>query len=469
MARTRTIYRCSECGAAEPKWAGRCAACEAWNSLVEEVERPAAAGRDERLGAGAGTPLPIAEVDMEAWAPAATHLGELDRVLRGGLVPGSVTLLGGEPGIGKSTLLLQALAGLARPGTGASTSRPRSRPSRCGCGPSGWARCRPNLWLVSDTSLPHVLAHLDAVAARRGGHRLHPDASYDPVAVVRPGLGGAGARVRPPPRARGEGAGDGVGARRPRHQGRRPRRPAGARAPRRHGAVVRGRAPPRAAPAAGGEAPLRLHRRARPVRDDRRRPGRRARPVGAVPRRPPPRHARARWWCPPLDGHRPLLVEVQALVGAVARSPRRGARPRASTAAASPLLLAVLAAARPGRPSPTATSTPSSAGGVKTVEPGADLALALALASARYRHSPLPTTWSPAARSASAASCARCTRRHAAWPRPPGSGSAGPSCPPAPPCAVAGIEVIRVATLADAVLVAVPAPARRAVDGRRAS
>src|SRR3970282_1551645 len=101
MARTRTIYRCSECGTAEPKWAGRCAACEAWNSLVEEVERPAAAGRNGPLGGGRGTPQPIAEVDMEAWEPSATHLGELDRVLQGGLVPGSVTVLGGEPGIGK--------------------------------------------------------------------------------------------------------------------------------------------------------------------------------------------------------------------------------------------------------------------------------------------------------------------------------------------------------------------------------
>src|SRR5262249_47262860 len=113
MARTKTVYRCGECGAAEAKWAGRCAACEAWNSLVEEIEHPAS---ETGSLSGPGTPMPIAEVDSEAWAPLATGVSELDRVLQGGLVPGSVTLLGGEPGIGKSTILLQALSGLAASG-----------------------------------------------------------------------------------------------------------------------------------------------------------------------------------------------------------------------------------------------------------------------------------------------------------------------------------------------------------------
>ena len=114
MARAKTTYRCQECGAQEPKWAGRCSACEAWGSLVEEAvaRQPAASVSTP----SSSVPLPIAEVDAAAWAPSATHVGELDRVLQGGLVPGSVTVLGGEPGIGKSTLLLQALAGLAKAG-----------------------------------------------------------------------------------------------------------------------------------------------------------------------------------------------------------------------------------------------------------------------------------------------------------------------------------------------------------------
>src|SRR3546814_17342977 len=116
MARTRTIYRCSECGAVEPKWAGRCPACEAWSSLVEEVERPAVARRDESLGEGAGTPLTISEVDMEAWAASPSHLGELARILPGGPGSGSVPLFGGETGIGRSTILRTRLAGVRSDG-----------------------------------------------------------------------------------------------------------------------------------------------------------------------------------------------------------------------------------------------------------------------------------------------------------------------------------------------------------------
>lgn len=163
MARLKTTYRCSECGTAEPKWTGRCSGCEAWNTLVEEPDAVAEARAAGSALGGAGTPVPIGEVDTEAWAPAATGLGELDRVLQGGLVPGSVTLLGGEPGIGKSTLLLQALAGLARAGhrclyvtAEESAQQVRLRAERLGALP-------PELWLVSDTALPHVLSHLDTV------------------------------------------------------------------------------------------------------------------------------------------------------------------------------------------------------------------------------------------------------------------------------------------------------------------
>ena len=163
MARAKTTYVCQECGAHEPKWAGRCSACEAWGSLVEERLTPVTAG-GASSGPSGSVPLPIADVDAAAWAPSATHVGELDRVLQGGLVPGSVTVLGGEPGIGKSTLLLQALAGLAKAGqrclyVTAEESAPqvRLRAERLGALP-------PHLWLVSDTALPHVIDHIDTVA-----------------------------------------------------------------------------------------------------------------------------------------------------------------------------------------------------------------------------------------------------------------------------------------------------------------
>ncbi|MET0903812.1 MAG: DNA repair protein RadA [Acidimicrobiales bacterium] len=161
MARAKPAYRCQECGAQEPKWAGRCSACDTWGSLLEEAIARAPACSIDPSG---NVPIPIAEVDVAAWAAVATHIGELDRVLQGGLVPGSVTVLGGEPGIGKSTLLLQGLAGLAKAGqrclyVTAEESAPqvRLRAERLGALP-------PHLWLVSDTAIPHVLDHIDAVS-----------------------------------------------------------------------------------------------------------------------------------------------------------------------------------------------------------------------------------------------------------------------------------------------------------------
>ncbi len=113
----RTIYRCQSCGHAEPKWLGRCTGCGEWNSLVEELAARGAAAA--RLPPGVAPPRPIAaaEVRIDDSAPRrATGIAEVDRVLGGGLVAGSLVLLGGDPGIGKSTLLLQVLDGLARGG-----------------------------------------------------------------------------------------------------------------------------------------------------------------------------------------------------------------------------------------------------------------------------------------------------------------------------------------------------------------
>jgi DNA repair protein RadA/Sms len=106
--RTLTVFSCQSCGAASPKWLGRCPECGEWNTYVEEARTQSA-----RPAAGAATAEPIIEVTARAEERVATTLPGLDRVLGGGLVPGSVVLLGGEPGIGKSTLLLQAGRGIA--------------------------------------------------------------------------------------------------------------------------------------------------------------------------------------------------------------------------------------------------------------------------------------------------------------------------------------------------------------------
>jgi DNA repair protein RadA/Sms len=123
MARVKTVFACTECGAQQPKWMGRCPECGTWSSLVEEaVGRPGAGAAVPDLldlpqargsSADAAKPMRLVEVDPGSVPRLATGISEVDRVLGGGLVPGSVVLLAGEPGIGKSTLALQLAAGLA--------------------------------------------------------------------------------------------------------------------------------------------------------------------------------------------------------------------------------------------------------------------------------------------------------------------------------------------------------------------
>jgi DNA repair protein RadA/Sms len=116
-ARPKTIYACAECGHASPKWLGQCPSCRRWNTLHEEVEARASGHGDARgfvTGAAAARPIPLGEVEASEEARLRTGIGELDRVLGGGVVPGALALLGGDPGIGKSTLLLAALERLAR-------------------------------------------------------------------------------------------------------------------------------------------------------------------------------------------------------------------------------------------------------------------------------------------------------------------------------------------------------------------
>ena len=119
MTKLKSIFACNDCGAQAPKWTGQCPSCGAWNSLIEStLARAPSSDRHARLNlssdaVGAQT---LREVPMEKVARMATGIGELDRVLGGGLVSGSVVLIGGDPGIGKSTLLLQALAALSKSG-----------------------------------------------------------------------------------------------------------------------------------------------------------------------------------------------------------------------------------------------------------------------------------------------------------------------------------------------------------------
>lgn len=115
IRKTRSHYVCNACGARQPKWAGQCPDCGAWNSMVESAEIPRPAVRSGYAGATEAARIEsLAEVSPEDRVRISSGVGELDRVLGGGLVTGSVVLIGGDPGIGKSTLLLQASASLAR-------------------------------------------------------------------------------------------------------------------------------------------------------------------------------------------------------------------------------------------------------------------------------------------------------------------------------------------------------------------
>jgi DNA repair protein RadA/Sms len=161
MTRTKTVHACGECGTGHPKWSGQCTGCGAWNTLVEEVFGDAV-GRGPAGGPVAMSTLDLlSDIDALLAAPRPTGIAELDRVLGGGLVAGSVTLLGGEPGIGKSTLLLQLLAWW--PGATLyvsaeeSAQQVRLRAERLGA-------VRSDLWLASETTLAGVIAAIDRTA-----------------------------------------------------------------------------------------------------------------------------------------------------------------------------------------------------------------------------------------------------------------------------------------------------------------
>jgi DNA repair protein RadA/Sms len=160
-AAQRPAYHCEDCGLALGKWVGRCPECQAWGTVVERGARP---GLSVVAGPVSAAAMPIAEVPADAALHRPTGEPELDRVLGGGLVPGSVVLLAGEPGVGKSTLLISVAARIA--GTGArclvvtgeeSAAQVRLRAARIGA-------LAPDLYLAAETELSAVLGHVDAVA-----------------------------------------------------------------------------------------------------------------------------------------------------------------------------------------------------------------------------------------------------------------------------------------------------------------
>ncbi|HVC74845.1 MAG TPA: DNA repair protein RadA [Mycobacteriales bacterium] len=157
--RERPTFRCADCGWLTAKWVGRCGECQAWGTVADTT---APAVRTTRAGPVSSAARPIGEVDVEAARAVPTGVDELDRVLGGGMVPGAVVLMAGEPGVGKSTLLLDVAARFAERAralyvTGEeSTAQVRLRADRIGA-------LRDELFLAAETDLAAVLGHVDAV------------------------------------------------------------------------------------------------------------------------------------------------------------------------------------------------------------------------------------------------------------------------------------------------------------------
>lgn len=158
MGRAKVRYFCQECGFESLKWIGRCPSCGAWNSFAEELAQKGPAGNKHTYLSG--KPVPITEITTTEEMRYCTGIKEFDRVLGGGIVKGSLTLIGGDPGIGKSTLGLQAANAISKSGKVLYVSGEESihqtklRANRLGAG-------SPNLYIVSETCLEGILNHVE--------------------------------------------------------------------------------------------------------------------------------------------------------------------------------------------------------------------------------------------------------------------------------------------------------------------
>jgi DNA repair protein RadA/Sms len=161
-AKIKTIFRCQDCGYSSPKWLGKCPDCGAWNTFAEEKEEPAAKAGGRQLTNFSSAVMPLAAVATEEFARFATGITEFDRMLGGGIVPGSLLLLGGPPGIGKSTLMLQVSGALAAAKTvlyisgEESLSQVKARADRLSIAAG-------KLFLVSETNLENIVAAIEKV------------------------------------------------------------------------------------------------------------------------------------------------------------------------------------------------------------------------------------------------------------------------------------------------------------------
>ncbi|MBI2402941.1 MAG: DNA repair protein RadA [Gemmatimonadetes bacterium] len=164
----RSVYRCTECGAEYPKWVGRCEGCGAWNTVAEEAVGRAGGATARRSARShrrpAEPPIRLSEVKAESLRRWTTGLNEFDFVLGGGVVPGSLTLVGGEPGIGKSTLLLQCSARLEQAGV-------------------------PTLYVSGEESAEQVRLRADRLGGAAGQVRILPEVQVEAIEATAAAIG----------------------------------------------------------------------------------------------------------------------------------------------------------------------------------------------------------------------------------------------------------------------------------------
>lgn len=166
MGKQKVLWCCGECGHKQTKWTGSCNVCQKWNTFSEEIEFKESNKRFESISSGTSQPVPIHEIKSENFQRILTHMPEYDRMMGGGIVSGSLTLIAGDPGIGKSTLMLQISASLALQGLTVlyvcgeeSAEQTSLRARRLGI-------TSDKLFLLSETLFSHIKAHID---------RLKPD------------------------------------------------------------------------------------------------------------------------------------------------------------------------------------------------------------------------------------------------------------------------------------------------------
>ncbi|NOY85723.1 MAG: DNA repair protein RadA [Deltaproteobacteria bacterium] len=177
MAAPKTIFACQECGATSPKWFGRCPDCGTWGSVAEQPHRPV---EKRNILSPAAEPVPISRIPEDAVERLSTGSAELDRVLGGGIVPGSAILLGGDPGIGKSTLLLQTMSALSGNGKKVLYATAEESAKQIGIRARRVSAESDNLLVLAENSFPSVLEAIrstapDAVVLDSVQTLYHPD------------------------------------------------------------------------------------------------------------------------------------------------------------------------------------------------------------------------------------------------------------------------------------------------------